>query len=416
MLEDLFPRAHRHYSALPVLGPIADGYGRWLMGQGYRWRCVRLYVRTLARLDQLLRRRGCGALGDLTREGLRAARPTHSQEDRNLAAVLTTVERYLDARRQLAPPAPEPPSRSQAQVASYRGFLTEVRGLAPSTVQQHLRTATRFLQQVRYETEPAALARLTTSELEAFVKSLSDTLCRASLQHGVAHLRGFLRFLASRGLVRPGLDRHVDTPRHCRQEQLPRVLPWETVEAFLESIDRGNPMGLRDHALFFLMSHHGLRACDLVALTLDDLRWRQGELHLTQRKTGCPLLLPLTDAVGDVLVGYLRQGRPQAPHRQLFLRLRAPQGPLRPTAVGDALGHWWQRSGLAAPVPSPHWLRHSYAAHLLRQGVSLKVIGDLLGHRHPESTAGYLRVAREELRGVALEVPHGAPGRAEVTP
>ena len=104
-------------------------------------------------------------------------------------------------------------------------------------------------------------------------------------------------------------------------------------------------------------------------------------------------------------IEYLRQGRATTALRQLFLRARAPLGPLKPTAVSDAFEHWSEHGRLELPFKSPHCLRHAYAAYLLRQGISLKAISDILGHRSVESTATYLRLAREELRQVALEVP-----------
>ena len=405
MLKELFPRAHAHYSALPLLGPIAEGYARWLLAQEYRRCCVRLYLLTLARLDQALQQQGHRDLAELTREHLRACRPDDSQDDRNLAAIVTTLTRYLDEQRLLAPSAPTPLNRTQTRVAAYRQFLIEVRGFAASTQHAHVSTATQFLEHIGYESQPQALEQLSDQQLETFVQRLSRTQCRASVQHSVAHVRSFLRFLAEQALIDTGWEYHLDTPRCYRQEQLPRTLPWETVSAFLSSIDRAAPMGLRDYTLFFLMAHYGLRACDVVALTLDDFRWRQHELHLTQRKTAQPLVLPLTDAVGNVVIDYLRQ-RPATPSlRVLLLRARAPLGALKPTAVHDAFNYWSQRSQLQLPFTSPHCLRHSYAAKLLRQGTSLKAIGDLLGHRTLESTATYLRLARENLREVALEVP-----------
>jgi len=405
MLKALFPKSHARYLTLPVLGTIADGYCGWLFEQGYRRGCLRLYMYTLTRLDQVLQQRGRYQLAELSRDELSACRPRDSQEDRNLGAIVTTLTRYLDEQQLLAPSLPKALGRSETQVAAYRIFLTDVRGFAVSTQHQHVNTARQFLQHIDFETQPQALAQLSDTQLERFIKQLSQTRCRASLQHSVAHVRSFLRFLAGRGAIRCGWERHLDTPRCYRQEQLPRTLPWETVSAFLAAIDRHTPKGLRDYAMFFLMAHYGLRACDVVALTLDDFRWRQGELHLTQRKTGAPLALPLTDAAGNAVVEYLRQGRARTPLRALFLRVRAPLGVLKPTAVGDAFDYWSQRSQLQLPFKTPHCLRHSYAAQLLRQGTSLKAISDLLGHRTVESTANYLRLARAELRQAALEVP-----------
>jgi len=409
MLNELFPKAHKRYSSLPVLGAIADDFTDWLRAQGYCRGTARLYVRTLPDLDQVFQQQGWVELHDLTRQALRACRPAHSQDNRNLAAAVHALERYLEERALLSQPTLTSPSRRDQQLADYRTFLEEVRGLTPSTVRAHLRTVSRLLAQIRFEESPTALQALTAHDIEVFLKSLGDQHSRASLQHTIAHIRGFLRFGTLTGGLCPAIDWHVDTPRVFRLEQLPRAWPWDGVCTFLDAIDRTTSMGLRDYAIFFLIATYGLRACDILALTLDDFRWRQGELRVAQRKTGHPLVLPLTDAAGEAVLHYLRDGRPQIASRQRFLRVRAPMGPLKSTAINDAFEACYKRSGLTLPTTGVHGLRHSYALHLLRQGTSLKTIGDLLGHRSPESTCVYLRLDVEDLRQVALELPRTAP-------
>lgn len=143
-------------------------------------------------------------------------------------------------------------------------------------------------------------------------------------------------------------------------------------------------------------------------------------LRIPQRKTRNALWLPLTDEVGTVLLDYLRHGRAalavrrkrvpyqgNAAHsyRELFLRHRTPIGVLKPTAITEAFQAWSKRSGLAIPFQGVHCLRHSYAVYLLRSGLSLKTIGDLLGHRNFESTCVYLRLAVDDLREVTLDLP-----------
>ncbi len=418
MLKELFPRAHARFSSLPLLGSIADRFTDWLQQQGYRRGSTRHYARALCRVDTMIRLRGRSALSEVTREDLRACRPTNSQDDRNLAGTVHALERYLDAHAFLPPSCPDPLSRSGALLADYKHFLEDVRGLSYSTLTAHLRTVSCFLEHMGYELAPSQLVELKACDVETFVTRLGKRHCRASLQHEAAHLRGFLRFGAASGTLPPGLDAHIDTPRLYRLEQLPRALPWESVCALLASIDRSTPMGMRDYAMLFLIATYGLRACDIRTLRLEDVRWRQGEIRVAQRKTGQLLVLPLTDAAGDVLVRYLREGRPQAPCRQLFLRARAPMGPLKLTGVNDAFEGCVKRSDLKLAVTGIHCLRHSYALHLLRQGTSLKTIGDLLGHRTAESTCVYLRLAIEDLREVALDVPGGCapPQQPEVRP
>jgi site-specific recombinase XerD len=409
MLNTLFPKAHKRYSSLPILGSIADDFTDWLQAQGYRRGTVRVYMRILPDLDQVLQQLGWVELTHLTRQDLRSCRPANSQDNRNLAAVVHALEHYLEKRALLSQPLPTSPNPRDHQLAAYRTFLEEVRGLALSTVRAHLRTISRFLDHMGYDACPTALEALTVGDIEDFLKRLGNQHSRAALQHEVAHVRGFLRFGTLTGGLRADGDWHIDMPRVYRLEKLPRAWPWEVVCTFLAAIDRTTAMGVRDYAIFLLIATYGLRACDILALTLDDVRWRQGELRVTQRKTGYPLVLPLTDAAGEAVLHYLRDGRPQIASRQLFLRVRAPLGPLKATAINDAFEACYQRSGLALPSTGVHCLRHSYALHLLRQGTSLKTIGDLLGHRSAESTCVYLRLDVEDLRQVALELPRTAP-------
>jgi site-specific recombinase XerD len=112
------------------------------------------------------------------------------------------------------------------------------------------------------------------------------------------------------------------------------------------------------------------------------------------------MTVPLAASVGEALVRYLKV-RPRSPHREVFLRLVAPIGPLSSATV------WWVVAprllalGVNLRHHGPHALRHACATHLLRQGLSLQQIGDYLGHRDPESTRLYAKVDLDGLRAVA---------------
>ena len=410
MLEELFPRVHHRYGSLPILGSTLDGFTAWLMRGGYPQLRVRRQIRTTRRIERALQERGVDSLRNVTREQLHACAPACAQDAPDLAATVRSLARYLEERGFF--PAPDPPGRTEAKLEGYRTYLEEVRGFASSTVAQHLRTASQFLKHVGFEAQPSRLAALALGDIESFVRAAGERLSRESLQHEIAHLRSFLRFLATRGETPSGLETQIDTPRVYRGERLPRALPWETVRAFLDSIDRSTAIGRRDYAIFLLIATYGLRAGEIVALTLDDVEWRAGQIRVAQRKTATPLLLPLMDAVGQALLDYLRYGRPALPCRTIFLRHRAPAGVLKATAVTEAFQAWSRRSRLRIPFQGPHCLRHSYAVHLLRQGIALKTIGDILGHRSAESTCVYLRLAIDDLRDAALPLPQESTSRA----
>lgn len=396
------------------------GYGTWLLKRGYSTDRAREYFRAAPRLARQLQQRGVRSLSGLTRARLLACAPADSQADPDLAALVRQFDRYLDAELLLFPPRAV--SGLEQRLTAYTTYLAQVRGFACSTCTYHRRTVTEFLTHVGYEKTPTRLAALTGRDLETFLCAVGPRQTRASLQHVVSHLRAFLRYLASAGEIPAGLETQIDTPRVYRGEQLPRALPWDTVQALLKAIDRTTPMGRRDYAMLLLIATYGLRACEVVTLTLDDVEWRARRLRIPQRKTRASLWLPLTDDVGTALLEYLRHGRaalalrrqrvpfrggPPPTYRELFLRHRTPVGVLKPTAIGEAFQAWSKRSGLAIPFHGPHCLRHSYAVYLLRSGISLKTIGDLLGHRTLESTCVYLRLAVEDLRDVALDLPAG---------
>jgi integrase/recombinase XerD len=405
MLTEIYPRDHARFSSLPLLGPYTHDFVVWLHTQGYPLTPIQRRVRALPRVDALLRRRGANRVGDITALDLLRLGPKHAEDDVSLAAAVRSLASWLEGEGRLAH-TPETPR--ETLIKDYKTYLQSVRGLAESTESSHAATAAELLAFIRFDGNRACLHALGTRDIEAFVRSAGSRLSRATLQHTVARLRSFLRFLATRKLVDSGLNERIDTPRLYRREQLPRALPWDTVRAFLAAIDRSTPMGKRDYAMMLLVATYGLRTSEVSALRLEHIKWRAGQLRVLRPKTQTALLLPLTDEIGAALIDYIRHGRPTLPFRELFLRVRTPPGPLLRTGVTDAFQTWRCRSGLPIPYQGPHCLRHSLAVHLLRQGAPLKAIGDLLGHRTAESTCVYLRLHVEDLRDTALNLPQEA--------
>jgi integrase/recombinase XerD len=405
MLATLFPRDSRKYLSLPLFGPVMNDFSDWLEQEGYTRKSRRFVLQIVARMDRYLRQHRIKRLQDLTPLELHGCWKSLRRQIPTAAGTVHVMERFLTVHGVLKTSPRRVSGPTEIQVQKYSEYLRDVRGFSHSTIRNHLRTTAAFLTHLGFDHEPRRLARLEASDFESFLRKIGKDLTRGTNQHTVAELRSFLRFLATTGKARPGLESQIDTPRLYRQEQLPRALPWETVQAFLQSIPRDTPQGRRDHAMFFLMATYGLRCCEVVALTLDDIQWRAGLIRVPQPKTGARLELPLTDEVASVLIEYLRKVPRPTNYRQLFLRMRAPIGTLKPNAVTEAFHAWTTCSSIEIPFYGAHCMRHSYAVHLLRQGTSLKAIGDLLGHRCEESTTSYLRLATEELREVALSVP-----------
>jgi integrase len=160
------------------------------------------------------------------------------------------------------------------------------------------------------------------------------------------------------------------------------------------------PVDIRDRAILMLLAVYGLRAGEVNRLRLDDFDWEREFLYVTCSKTPGRRTYPLTRPVGDAVLRYLKEVRPRSAHREVFLTLLAPIRPLR-AALWDIVGNRLRALGVSLPHCGPHALRHACATHLLAQGLSLKEIGDHLGHRQPDTTRVYAKVDLAGLRQVA---------------
>lgn len=404
MLGTLFPRASRKCLELPLFGPLMQqGFEDWLVQQRYARLHIRALLRVVGKVDRYLRRRGIQRIEDITHLDLHHYWRTLRRRAPWEAGAVHIVERFLRMRGALN--SCPVTTRSALQVAEYSEYLREVRGLTLATIDEQIRVVERFLAHIDFDKTAKRAGDISAADIEGFVRKLSKSLSRATLRAKVIVLRNFLRFLAANGRVRPDLAEQIDRPRVYKLEELPRTLRWKTVQALLRSIPKATAKGRRDHTMLLLMATYGLRSCEVVALTLDDVDWRAGVIRIRQTKTRNELSLPLTDEAAMALIAYLREVPRPAGARNLFFQLRAPIRPLKRAALREAFDVWSQRSGLDIRFHGSHCIRHSYAVHLLSQGTSLKTIGDLLGHRRPESTANYIRVATDQLREVGLPVP-----------
>jgi integrase len=244
-------------------------------------------------------------------------------------------------------------------------------------------------------------------DIDAFVVSCHTRYARTTVADMCSSLRSFLRFLHASGRLAVDLAPSVMAPIVRRGERPLRALPWEAVRRILRAVDRSSAGGQRDYALLLLMSLYGLGAGEVIRLRLEDIDWHAATLRVTRPKNGVVVELPLLPAVARALVSYLRHARPQhAATRYLFLRRKVPHRRLGgASAVRHILLKHARAAGVTAPYLGSHVLRHTHACRQLEQGTPPKLIGDILGHRRPESTSAYLRIATERLRQVALSVP-----------
>lgn len=312
---------------------------------------------------------------------------------------------------QWPPPKPSgnPQERLRQQVCNgYAQWITEVRGLSGGTLRKNGDAARMFVQWLQENASLRSFRELRIQNIDDYLAWRLPDLRRATRMGVCSCLRSFLRYLHAAKLIDRDLAAAVSRPSLYQFEEIPRAFTQPQVETVLETTRRDrSPNGLRDYAMLLMLATYGLRSGEVLRLRLEDIDWREERLRVRQSKTGIESFLPLMRVVGDALVSYLKDGRPQTKRREVFLRVRAPFRPLAgPASFATVIHSRLRESGIKVEGRhGAHAFRFARALSLLRASVSPKWIGDLLGHRRLSSTQTYLRLATEDLRTLSLEVP-----------
>jgi site-specific recombinase XerD len=290
---------------------------------------------------------------------------------------------------------------------SYELYLREARALARATIVNYVPFIREFLRH-RFGDGPVMLSRLCAGDVVRFVQRQAPRLHRKRAKLMTSALRSFLSYSRYCGEVVVDLAAAVPIVPNWSMTSIPRAIAPDQVRQLLASIDRRTPIGRRDYAILLLLSRLGLRSGEVASLKLDDIDWSVGQLTVCG-KSGHRSGLPLPPEVGKAIAAYLQHGRPHSTSRCVFLRAKAPvRGFQGASGVGSIVRHALQRAGVDAPTTGTHQFRHGLATEMLRKGASLGEIGDVLGHRHLQTTKIYAKVDIVALRTLALPWPGGA--------
>jgi site-specific recombinase XerD len=395
-----------------IAGAI-EQYVGWLSDQGYKPRNLAHRVPVLRHFGEFARVRGATVWSELPLHVDRFVEQWVRERGQGRKTVLARKQLASEARNpvqqmlRLVVPGYSPRPRArwarepfQGRAGDFFTYLRDERGLREASVlhyRHHLGPFEAYLERICL----LDLGALSPAVLGAFLAD-SAHLSRTSLRDRCGVLRVFLRYLHREGLVPRDLSTSVESPQAYRLSGLPRSITWDQVSSMLDGVERRSAVGRRDYAILLLLVTYGLRGREVAALTLDHLDWKRDRLLVPERKAGHCTAYPLSSTVGAALVDYLRNGRPPTADRHLFFRVLAPLAPLSCAAVSSRAAYYLHKAGISAPRLGSHTLRHTCVQRLVDADVSFKTIGDYVGHRSPDSTQIYTKVATEALREVAL--------------
>jgi len=304
-------------------------------------------------------------------------------------------------------PAPEvacEDSPVTALLGRYEIYLRQERALAESTVSGYLAIVREFVGE-SLDGDIVGPDALGPGDVRDFLLARVRKMVPKRAQYMGTALRSFLQFLFLRGETDTDLSLAVPTVRQWRHSTVPRHLSAEDVELLLGACDLTSATGRRNRAILLLLARLGLRASEIIALKLNDLHWRAGEIVVHGKGLACDRL-PLLPDVGEALARYLENDRPACTSRHVFICMRAPHRSFgNPSTVSTIVMRSLARAGLSPAVRGAHLLRHSLATTMVRRGASLSEIGQVLRHRSPNTTEIYAKLDFDALRDVAMPWP-----------
>jgi site-specific recombinase XerD len=268
-----------------------------------------------------------------------------------------------------------------------------IRNLSLRTTRTYISLVSRFAQHFRRPPD-----RLGLPEIEQYLFYLRDEkkVSYCLFNQTVCALRFFYLHVAERP------DLVVRIPYGRREKHFPVVLSVSELQTILSALD-----SLRDRVLFTVLYSAGLRLGELCRLRVENIDSARMLLHIPQAKGHKDRFAPLSPVALDLLRQWWRQTHPSG---FLFPCAKDPLHPIHPSTVQRALKLAVRRAGLTKRV-SPRTLRHSFATHLMEQGMNIRVIQILLGHSHTRTTEIYTHVSPAHARSPLDAIQSAASGK-----
>ncbi|WP_085026281.1 site-specific integrase [Ensifer aridi] len=397
--------------------PCRQEFLERLRAQGYARCTLRTYERIVGQFCVEIEKRGLSAckLDGAAVEAVRRAILAKTNERARTHAKFC-LTRFIDHLVHAGVASlPELPAKEPSALDRLRGeydaYLRQQRALSEATIYHCQRFLERFMA-FRFGDSLGDLNAITPDDIIAFLGQLKVGSRPYRDKTPPTHLRNLFKFLFWSGKTKRNLANSVPRVVQPQPVNLPRYLRPDEVRQLVEAVRADDPVGRRNYAMLLLMARLGLRSPEVIAIRLEDIDWRAGEI-LIRGKGKLHDRMPLPPDVGEAIVDYIRNGR-GGESRALFVSSKIPYRPFEDAQIlNTILRSAFEQTGLKPPQKyvGSHVLRHSLATDMLRNGASLDEIADVLRHRSRMTTTIYAKHDIEALRSIARAWPVAGDAR-----
>ncbi|MEE0511940.1 MAG: site-specific tyrosine recombinase/integron integrase [Peptococcaceae bacterium] len=275
-------------------------------------------------------------------------------------------------------------------LTDYLLMLSVEKGLSENTIESYRIDLTQFYKWLIKEDQ--TLINIDQLTIHKYKNNLGKQYKATTIARKITALKGFVNYLAENGILLQTLT-VVDHVK--KTSKLPLVLTLEQIDAMINSVPRNTIYGKRDVAILELMYATGIRVSELVDLTLD--RYYSEEQFIRVIGKGSKeRLIPFGNMAKKCITEYLqaRSSMHVKPNEHLFLSNR--QQPMSRQAIWKIIKKYAKLAGIPFSV-TPHTIRHTFATHLLENGVDLRAIQEMLGHSDISTTQIYVHIAFKDI-------------------
>ncbi len=276
----------------------------------------------------------------------------------------------------------------QSQIENFLRHLEAQKNYSENTTSAYRNDLTQFCEFVALQAE--SWAQINRSVLVSFVNFLkSQDYASSTVARKVAAVKSFFHFMVQAGLLQDDPTATLDSPKV--KKRVPKILSPEQVDVLLDyPADVSDPRSLRNGAFLQVLYASGMRVSELVSLNVADLNLPRRVIYCRAHKDR---ILPISEPAYEALNLYLERGRPALVKNEqepaLFLNHRGER--LTRQGLWLIIKMHVKTVGLDEAI-TPHTLRHSFATHMLNQGVDLRQVQELLGHANISTTQIYSQI------------------------
>ena len=295
----------------------------------------------------------------------------------------------------------------EREIAGFLAYKAAERGLTPRTIEAYRHDLAKFGQYVATETgSKPVVADIDQYTIKAYLQFLANTgikKANATVTRGrkLATLKSFFKYLASEGKIKSDPARQIKMPKAKRKE--PSYLTEQEYKRLLRSVQKNATkyFKLRDAAIVNLLLGMGLRLSELVELNVGSVNFEDGVIKVS-RKGNQERILPANDDVMVTLQRYLKSRKEASFTSPLFLSKRDRR--IDSATVWYLVKKYLKQAQIEKDKLSPHTLRHTFATTLLKQGVNILAIKELLSHRNLRTTERYLHISGADLKAAVGKI------------